>query len=246
MTLAHLSDLHLGKSAKHRTAALALCDALLGNGVDHAIVTGDITEHGLISEFDQFKDIFAEFLDEGRISLVPGNHDRLNDEAANGMMRDRIELMRLPGFSLISVDTTGPHNRWRYAGHGKLDDRLIQEILSLAKEAAATDFVAVAMHHHLLPLPEDLWLEWFSEILRLPFAAELKRGRDLLDRLQGHCDLVLHGHRHASTENRFSKDGRELTLYNAGSSTKLGQFRIFDIQNGRLVGLPVWIQAKAG
>lgn len=245
MLLAHLSDLHLGKSDKHRTMALALSDALLRSNVDHAIVTGDITEHGLSAEFDLFKNIFAELYRAGRISLVPGNHDRLNDEAAKRMMRDRIELTKLPGFSLISVDTTGPHNRWRYAGHGKLDDGLIGRIISLAKEAAATDFVAVAMHHHLLPLPEDLWLEWFSDIFRLPFAAELKRGRDLLDKLQGYCDSVLHGHRHASTEKQFTSQGRGLTLYNAGSSTKIGRFRLFDIQKGRLTGPPTWIETKA-
>lgn len=244
MILAHLSDLHLGKSDKHRVAVLALRDALLGNHVDHAIITGDITEHGLSSEFNLFKDIFAAFFETGRISLVPGNHDRLNDEAAKVMMRDRIELTKLPGFSLISVDTTGPHNRWRYAGHGKLDDGLIDKIISLAKEAAASGFVAVAMHHHLLPLPEDLWLEWFSDLFWLPFAAELKRGRDLLDKLQGCCDMVLHGHRHASTEKQFANDGRGLTLYNAGSSTKLGRFRLFDIQEGRLTRPPVWVEAK--
>lgn len=241
MRLAHLSDLHIGKSDRHTAAVLALRQAIAENGVDHTVVTGDITEHGTRHEFDLFKSAFKDLLDRGRLTLVPGNHDRLNDEAAKEFMDGRLKTVALPGFRLVAVDTTGPHNRWRYAGHGKLTIDLISQILDAVRSAAATDFVAVAMHHHLLPLPEDLWAEWFSELFHLPFASELKLGRKLLEELKGHCDAVLHGHRHAATEKHFATVGRGLALFNAGSSTKLGRFRLFETEDGGLARPPSWI-----
>jgi 3',5'-cyclic AMP phosphodiesterase CpdA len=245
MILAHLSDLHLGKSDEHRTAALALCEALSKNGVDHTVITGDITEHGLNSEFRLFQSIFSAQLEAGKITVIPGNHDRLIDGVAKMMMGERVGLTALPGFRLIAVDSTGPHNRWRYASHGKMDIDLIEKTMHLVGQAPATDFVAIAMHHHLLPLPVDLWLEKISDIFFLPFAAELKLGRALLERLKGKCDLVLHGHRHAATEINFAPDGRSLSLFNAGSSVKLKKMRLFEIEDGKLMRPPIWIEAES-
>lgn len=244
MILAHLSDLHLGKSDKHRAAALALSAALSKKNVDHTVVTGDLTEHGLNSEFRLFQSIFSTQLEAKKFTIIPGNHDRLNDEVADKMMGERVSLTALPGFRLVAVDSTGPHNRWRYAGHGKMDIDLIEKTMDLVRQTPATDFVAIAMHHHLLPLPVDLWLEKISDIFFLPFAAELKLGRALLERLKGKCDLVLHGHRHAATEINFAQEGRGLSLYNAGSSTKLGRFRLFEIGDGKMKRPPIWIEAN--
>ncbi|MBI5654280.1 metallophosphoesterase [Candidatus Uhrbacteria bacterium] len=243
MLIAHLSDLHLGKSDKHRDAAFALHRAILANKVDRTIVTGDITEHGLEEEFALFKKIFNDSLEPDRMTIVPGNHDRLNDEVAKNMMESKVLVTRLPGFMLIAIDSTGPHNRWRHAGHGKIDESIINKTLGFIDRVASSDFVIVALHHHLLPLPEDLWVEKISDWLRLPFAAELKLGKTLLDKLKGRCDLVLHGHRHAPMEKTAIEQYRSLGIYNAGSSTKLGRFRIFDIRDGRLIEPPKWVEA---
>lgn len=242
MTLAHLSDLHIGKSEDRRVTCRALNDALIDNGVDLAVVTGDVTEHGLHSEFREFKTIFSGLLDAGKMIFVPGNHDHWNEGVARSMMEDRIKVFRCPGFMLVALDSTGPHNRWRHAGHGKIDERIIERTLSAVGQADKNDFVAIALHHHLLPLPVDQWLEKISDFLRLPFAAELKLGQLLLEELRGKCDLVLHGHRHQPMEKIFDEGLRALNLYNAGSSTQLRGFRIFEIGDGRLVGQPNWFE----
>lgn len=250
MTIAHLSDLHLGKSGKNQTACLALRDAILAHDIDHIIVTGDITEHGMATELETFKDIFRDLLGSGKVTIVPGNHDRLGDEAAKSMMDGRVGLTTGQGFRVMAIDSTGPHNRRSYASHGKVDDAIIDRVMELIEGTPPEDFIIVALHHHLLPLPEDLWLETFSKWLHLPFAAELRLGRKLLEKLQDKCDLVLHGHRHAASEKILRKEGveadcggRDLFLYNAGSSTALGRFRVFDVENGKLKGPPRWIEA---
>ncbi len=244
MLLAHLSDLHLGKSPRHAATSLALREAVINHGVDHTIITGDITEHGKASEYDTFKKIFSNLLESGRVTVVPGNHDRLGDEVAKDMMEGQVVLTVRSGLHLISVDSTGSHNRWRHASHGKISAQLIARITELVEQALPSDFVAVALHHHLLPLPEDLWVEKISGLLRLPFASELKLGRKLLERLQNKCDVVLHGHRHQAMEKTLP-GVRDLRLYNAGSSTMLKGFRLFDIENGRLLTPPVWISINA-
>ena len=49
------------------------------------------------------------------------------------------------------------------------------------------------------------------------FTHELERGRELLARIRGRCDLVLHGHRHVpSAHTLFAGEPRPLGLYNAG------------------------------
>jgi 3',5'-cyclic AMP phosphodiesterase CpdA len=58
MTIAHLSDLHLGKSPNQRAVCLALRNVLSECGPDYVIVTGDITEHGLSSELAVQGDLF--------------------------------------------------------------------------------------------------------------------------------------------------------------------------------------------
>ncbi len=252
MTIAHLSDLHLGKSPNQRAACLALRDAISECHADHVIVTGDITEHGSASELALFKEIFSGLLASGKMTIMPGNHDRLGDESAKDMMDGRVGLTTGQGFRVIAIDSTGPHNRRSFASHGKVDDAIIAQVMDLIDQTPPDDFVIVALHHHLLPLPEDLWLETFSKWLHLPCAAELRLGRKLLEKLQDHCDLVLHGHRHAPSEKIFLTDknvqarcdGRDLFLYNAGSSTALGRFRIFNIQNGKLQGPPMWVEAN--
>jgi hypothetical protein len=58
----------------------------------------------------------------------------------------------------------------------------------------------------------------------MPFAAELRRGRELLERVHGRCDLVLHGHRHVAGEDHLVGGGRPLRVMNAGATGELGSF----------------------
>jgi Icc protein len=102
------------------------------------------------------------------------------------------------------------------------------------------------LHHHPLALPEETWLERWSERLRLPYCSELPLGRELLRRVRGRCDLVLHGHRHVPREIHLGAPGeRPLALYNAGSSTQLRRARLFSHADGALAGPPRWLWADA-
>ena len=106
--------------------------------------------------------------------------------------------------------------------------------------------MAVLLHHHVHPLPgDDLW-ERLSDLVGLPWTAELAAGRALLERIAGRCDLVLHGHRHVPAELVVRRDlARPVRVVNAGSSAALGRARIFTHAGGRLLG-EGWLGCRAG
>jgi len=240
-TIVHLSDLHIGHSPERLRLVRSLRDRIRLLDVDHVLVTGDTTDHGREEEYRQFQDVFSEFIETQRLTVLPGNHDRTGQEIAKRIMPDqRVDIIQRDGLHLVRVDTTGPHNRCRVFSHGKIDQQIIRDIDQAVSQAVPESLVIVSLHHHLVPQPEDLWIEKLATFLSLPYARELRLGKELAQHLVGRCDLVLHGHRHKPLETHIATTPRALTIYNAGSSTELGKFRVFRYGGGRLIGNPEW------
>jgi Icc protein len=244
--LAHLSDLHVGRSAADDAQAEQLAHALLEIGVDHVVVTGDLTHRGRRSELEQFRRAFAGLLGSGRVTVVPGNHDRLGDDLGDDLMPGgRVQVASAAGLYLIRVNSTGAHNRSWIAGHGALLDDDLDDIDRALDAAPRDHMVVVALHHHVLQLPDEHPMERLSSFLGWPFTGELARGRALLERLRGRCPLVLHGHRHMPRGVRLWNGALAVSVFNAGSSTELGGARVFEHVDGALVGGPWWLEASA-
>jgi 3',5'-cyclic-AMP phosphodiesterase len=246
-TLAHISDLHLGKSPETEHSAIAIRDALLAAEIDHVVVTGDLTHRGRVSELALFWRIFAPLAARNRVTVIPGNHDRLGDDVADAIQNGpRVAVTQLPGLHLVRFDSTGPHNRAWLSGHGAMDTDDVSAIAAAVELAAPGALVAVLLHHHVLPLPADHAAERLVSWLGWPYAEELERGETLLAALRGRCDLVLHGHRHTpQTETLFADQTRPLSVFNAGSTTELGRVCVFRHQAGSTLGAPFWLSAGA-
>jgi 3',5'-cyclic AMP phosphodiesterase CpdA len=232
-TLAHLSDLHIGRDAATDLAAASICEALRAARVDDVLVTGDLTHRGRASEHARFNWLFAPLRD--RLVVVPGNHDRLGDDVARRMMARRVEIERRPGLHLVRVDSTAPHNRALLEGHGALSPADVEAIDGAVAAAPRNTLVVLMLHHHLLPLPPEGIGERLANLFGWPFAAELDRGRELLARLRGRCDLVAHGHRHAASELSLAAPGRPLRVVNAGCTTELGRAKLLAHAGGRIL-----------
>jgi len=234
-TIAHLSDLHIGKDAGNDARAGRLCQALRAAGVDRVLVSGDVTHRGRVDELASFRRLFAPL--QERLVVVPGNHDRLGEDAGRLLMRGRVAVERRPGLWLVRIDSTAPHNRRILDSHGLLTDEDVAEVDAALAAAPAGALTALLLHHHVHPLPgDDVW-EQLAGLVGLPWTAELARGPALLERARGRCDLVLHGHRHVPAELVLDRDGeRPLRVVNAGSSTGLGRTRLFCHAAGRLTG----------
>lgn len=244
--LAHLSDLHLDLSPESAAAAQALVDTLLAERVDHVVVTGDLTHQGAQAEYLLFRDIFAPLIDPGRLTFIPGNHDRTGEDAGGHWMEGRkVRTVEAPGLYLVCVDSTGLHNRNYFACHGELSVAELDAVDTALTLAPRDTLVSVLLHHHVLPLPEESFPERLATRMGWPHAAELSLGAELVERVRNRCDLILHGHRHIPHALEFPHTGsRELRVYNSGSSTELGGFRVFEHADGRLLGKPAWVEAQ--
>lgn len=244
--LAHLSDLHIGRSPENDERAERLCRTLLEVGIDHVVVTGDLTHRGRHRELERFDRAFAPLRQSGRLTVIPGNHDRLGDDLGEAIMPGpRVQAETAPGLYLIRVDSTGPHNRSLIASHGQLEGDDIDAVDALLDRAPAGHLVALLLHHHVLPLPEERTMERISSWIGLRYTSELALGRELLERIRGRCDLVLHGHRHTPRGFRLFDDRRPVRVFNGGSSTDLGRACIFTHVAGALTTGPWWLDALA-
>lgn len=243
-TLAHISDLHVGRDAATDVAVRATVAVLEAAGVDEVLVTGDVTHRGRAEELAAFERAFAPIRD--RVVLVPGNHDRLGDDVARTIMpARRVDVEIRPGLFVVRVDSTAPHNARLASSHGELSSDDVAAIDRAVASAPRDLLVAVMLHHHLLPLPEDHLVERVASWLGLPHAAELNRGQQLLERLLGRCDLVLHGHRHAAGELTIAVPGeRPLRVVNAGCTPEAGRLRIVAHSRGRVLE-ERWLECAA-
>jgi len=246
-TLAHVSDLHVGHSPARDRATAELCGALLRSGADSVVLTGDVTQRGRRFELEQFRSLWGPLLESGRVAVVPGNHDRLGDDVSFALMggQRRVQVKSLPGLHVVRVDSTGPHNRSQRASHGVLAACDLEAIDCALAEAPAGALRVLALHHHPLPLPEDSAMERLLGAVGICSSAELAVGADLIRRVIGACDLVLHGHRHRPAVQQLGVFGApHLGIYNAGSSSELGRVRLFEHRDGLLVREPRWLRVE--
>jgi len=236
LLIAHVSDLHIGRDARTDEAARSVAEALEDAGVGAVVLTGDVTNRGRAAELETFRAMFGRLLARRRFWVVPGNHDRLGDGAGDAFMRGtRVAVEHSPGLHVVRLDSTGPHNRHLLAAHGLLtlaDLNAVDSALAAAPEGALT---VLALHHHLLPLPGDGLGERIADLFGLPHVTELPLGAALLARIQGRCDLVLHGHRHVPAELVLgAATDRPLRVLNAGATGHLGSIRVLSARGNRV------------
>ncbi len=234
-TLAHLSDLHLGERLELEASARALVRSVLDQEIDHVVVTGDVTHTGSITEYETWLEVFAPLLAARKVTVVPGNHDRAGDGVAE-LLSDglRVSVDGREGLFMVCVDSTAPHNRSTFRSHGDLGEQMLSSVEAALERAPQGWTRCVLLHHHVLPMPVEGIGEWFAERFGWPHASELSLGAELLRRVQGRVDLVLHGHRHVARESVLSGT-RPLRIANAGCSTALGAYRVFEHQAARVL-----------
>jgi 3',5'-cyclic-AMP phosphodiesterase len=232
--LAHISDLHLGESSLRQRRAARLVDALLAEAVDHVVLTGDVTHNGRIEEYELFEALFRPLRERGLLTVVPGNHDCGGENVAELLADElRVSVDTRDELFMVCVNSTAPHNVKSWRAHGELGLKTLEAVDAALALAPRGRLRCVLLHHHLLPLPVEGWGEWFAERFGWPHAGELPLGRELLKRVRGRCDLVLHGHRHRPRHFHLEGPGA-LQVLNAGSTTELGAFRVIGHRAGQL------------
>ena len=265
MRIAHITDLHVlsleGTSArdflnkrwigglnvainrgkKHSAELLAAAiDDILAQGFEHVVITGDLTNLSLQSEFELARKMIERLGGPDRVTIIPGNHDAYTQEAASERRFERCFdawMPSVPGWpfvrelgevALVAVSTAVP-TPWGFATGRVGNDQRAKLEAVLAVAGKQKKFRLVAMHHP-------------------PVKARGSVLRQLTDRevvarslVEYGCELVVHGHDHRNLRNQLAGQNGPIPVYGAPSTTytderpdRRARYNVYTIQGGLL------------
>lgn len=199
MIIVHVSDLHVGSQFIEEKFSQVVKE-INELKPDVVIVTGDLTNEGLVKEYDKAKSLLSQ-LNVKKIISISGNHDYRNTgyllfkryfpfETINELDDDVV---------LVTIGTARPDRNEGEVGYRQnlWLERTMKKYHDKVK--------IVAMHHHLVAIPDT-----GSDQLTVVDAGDVLR--TILD---SHVDLVLCGHKHRPWIWNF----RNLKVVNAGTAT---------------------------
>ncbi len=261
MRLAHLSDVHVldlegvrwtrflnkrltgvanlvgRRRGAHPTHLLEAAVAELAGdaSIDHVVITGDLTNLALESEFSRARQILEPLAP--KLSVIPGNHDVYTRGAERDRRFERFFgdwmwpatepaqnypwLKDLGEVALLGFSSAVARVPFIASGHISRDQ--LERLDTLAAEGLLSGRCVVALVHHNLHLRG--------------FAKDRTRGLvnrdDLVTRLAAAgVSVLLHGHTHVA--HRFERDG--VTIIGSGSSTwasadpaHVGRYNVYEL-----------------
>lgn len=147
MLIAHISDLHFGGNF-NREAFYRAVDEINKLSPDAVIVTGDISHEGLVNEFEEAKKELSKIKCR-KLIICSGNHDYRNTGylllKKFFPLKQKYEI----GNAVIAMLKTAKADRDDGAvGYKQM--KWLNKVLSQNKEKIKI----VAMHHHVIPIPD--------------------------------------------------------------------------------------------
>ena len=199
MIIVQLSDLHVGSQFLPEVFE-TLVKEVNGLHPDVIVITGDLTNEGLMKEYEKCKSLLTKF-NTKKIISISGNHDYRNTgyllfkkffpfQTVNELDDDIV---------LVTVGTARPDRNEGEVGYRQ--NLWLERTMKKYKDKIKI----VAMHHHLIPIPDT-----GSDQLTVVDAGDVLR--TVLD---SQVDVVLCGHKHRPWAWNFGK----LTIVNAGTAT---------------------------
>ena len=197
MLIVQISDLHVGSQFLQEKFD-TLVDEVNELNPDVIVITGDLTNEGLMKEYEKCKSLLTKF-NTKKIISISGNHDYRNTgyllfkkffpfETIHELNEDVV---------LVTVGTARPDRNDGEVGYRQ--NLWLERTMKKYKEKVKI----VAMHHHLIAIPDT-----GSDQLTVVDAGDVLRTV-----LNSHVDVVLCGHKHRPWN--FGK----LTVVNAGTAT---------------------------
>ncbi len=199
MMIVQLSDLHVGSQFQPEVFERVI-EEVNGLGPDAIIITGDLTNEGLIKEYDECRRLVSRF-ECGKIIAISGNHDYRNTGYLHFKKYFPSGQVSELGDDVVVV-TLGTSRPDRDEGEvGYRQNLWMEETMS--KYADHTKILA--MHHHLIGIPDTgadrLTIIDAGDVLRTTLATGV--------------DLVLCGHKHRPWVWNFG----DLEIVNAGTAS---------------------------
>lgn len=199
MLIVQISDLHVGSQFLQEKFD-TLADEINRLNPDVVVVTGDLTNEGLVKEYEKCKTLLSK-LNTRKIITISGNHDYRNTgyllfkkffpfETVNELSDDVV---------LVTLGTARPDRNEGEVGYRQ--NLWLERTMQKHKDKVKI----LAMHHHLVAIPDT-----GSDQLTVVDAGDVLR--TILD---SNVDLVLCGHKHRPWAWNFGK----LMVVNAGTAT---------------------------
>jgi 3',5'-cyclic AMP phosphodiesterase CpdA len=207
-----------------------LVDDLHAFTADHLVVTGDVSALGHEDEIGPVEELLRPLLAAGRMTVIPGNHDRYTDKPGARVFErffkpwltsdlpelavdGRYPFVRLVGESLAFIGLDSTHvsglAQYFFGRIGKPQLEAARKALAHPKLAGRTVFVLV--HHG--PLGPSGKFDWVH--------SGLLDAKELLALVHERPAVLLHGHSHERFWHR-AHEGRPHVV-GAGSSTEKGR-----------------------
>jgi len=199
MIIVQISDLHVGSQFLQEKFDI-LVDEVNQINPDAIVVTGDLTNEGLMQEYEKCKSLLTRF-NTKKIIAISGNHDYRNTgyllfkkffpfETINELDENVV---------LVTLGTARPDRNEGEVGYRQnlWLDRTMKKYKDRVK--------ILAMHHHLVAIPDT-----GSDQLTVVDAGDILRTI-----MTNHVDLVLCGHKHRPWIWNFGKP----MVVNAGTAT---------------------------
>jgi Icc protein len=249
LRIGHISDIHLSDRGRYprngylprdcdrHSVRLAqrILDDLDAAGVEHLVVTGDLTLSSEVSEFERAAKLLRKWADSGKLTVVPGNHDvwtaesvktarflRMIGPDGRGMRRPEpsypFAALPAPEVAIVALDST-QFAETPLDTPGLLGSAQLQACRELVREHVKEGrAVLLALHHHLL-LPRER-IPSDSLVARMPL-----QDADKLVRLVADVPIagVLHGHRHCAFRVDIPGAAGPTPILCAGSASRVAE-----------------------
>lgn len=209
---------------------------------DHVIFTGDLTAMGDGLEFEAVHASVRHLTLEGRLTVIPGNHDRYTDrpgerhfervfaEQIASVMPEHADETGYPfvrfvgdNVALVGLDSTRVPGWGQYV-LGRLGSNQLAALTRILDDPRLAKRTVHVLSHHG-PLSPDGRREWLE--------SALIDGPALLSALEGRDVMLHHGHSHVRS---WQQAGDERPhLFGGGSSTEPGRegYWMLDVEDHR-------------
>ena len=208
MLIVQLSDIHVGSQFQDSVFAQVLKEVNELNP-DAVVITGDLTNEGLIKEYEKCKELVSK-LNCKKIISISGNHDYRNSGYLAFKKFFPFETINELGEDVVLV-TIGSARPDRNEGEiGYRQNLWIERTMQKYKDKVKI----LAMHHHLVGIPDTgsdrVTVIDAGDVLRTILATKV--------------ELVLCGHKHRPWIWNF----KDLSIVNAGTASSDRSRGLFD------------------
>ena len=182
MQLVHLSDIHIGGFFRQDTFDNIVYEVNNIIKPDVIVITGDLTDDGLLFQFQRARSEVNKF-DCSNIIVLPGNHDfrHTGYSVFNKLFPSPKQIYEFGNVILLTIITARPDR----------DEGEVGYLQNLWMEKNVNNYFnnklkIIAMHHHLVSIPDT----------GSDQKAILDAGDTLRTCVRSRISLVLCGHRH--------------------------------------------------